>query len=208
VEFAICLEYAFADIGFENLCVKLHQDPRFVEEVLDRYTSYAINLIEIYNQMAEIDFIWIGDDLAYNAGPFFSPDMYRKHVFPFIEKAVRKIEKPWLYHSDGNIMPLLEDILSWGMQGLHPLEPGAMDIFQMKREIGDRVALVGNLSVDQISRAPQAKIATETERLLRGCSPGGGYGFSSGNAIPRYANTSNLLAISETLAKFNTQLAQ
>ena len=138
MEFAICLEYAFSDLGFENLCLKVYDDPGFVMEVLERYTDYSIRLIEIYNQIPGIDFIWIGDDLAYKSGPFFSPKIYRKIVFPFFEKALQKIEKPWVFHSDGDISMLMEDILSWKPLALHPLEPGAMDIVEVKRKYGDQ----------------------------------------------------------------------
>ena len=203
VEFAICLEYALLDLGFENFCLKMYDDPSFIDDVLDLYTTYSIQLIKIYNQMPEIDFIWIGDDLAYGSGPFFSPGVYRRHIFPFFKKAISAIEKPWVFHSDGNILPLMDEILSWGPSALHPLEPGAMDIFKVKQDYGKRVALIGNLSVDRLARAEPDEIAHETRALLEKCARGGGYGFSSGNALARYVKYENVLAVSKTLREFN-----
>ena len=203
VEFAICLEYALSDLGFENLCMKMYDDVGFVTEVLEIYTAYSLQLIDIYNQLPGIDFIWIGDDLAYGAGPFFSPDLYRRIVFPFMRKAVQKIEKPWVFHSDGNVAPLMDEILSWKPDAIHPLEPGAMDIGKMKQKYGEQVGLIGNLSVDRLASASPAEVAAETRALLQACSPGGGYGFSSGNSLPRFLPLENVMAVSDTLRSFN-----
>ncbi|MCZ7568774.1 MAG: hypothetical protein M5U01_09320 [Ardenticatenaceae bacterium] len=202
-EFAFCLDYAIADMGFEGLCLSLYDDPGLVEEVLARYAAYTANLIEIYCQMPEIDFIWVGDDLAYKAGPFISPAALRRHVFPFFRDLACRITKPWIFHSDGNILPVIEDILALGPVAIHPIEPGAMDIYAFKREYGQRVALIGNLSVDQLARATPAEITAEVEWLLAACAPGGGYGFSSGNALSRFIRVQNLLAASETLRRYN-----
>lgn len=202
-EFAFCLDYAIADMGFEGLCLSLYDDPGLVEEVMARYAAYTANLIDIYGQMPEVDFIWVGDDLAYKAGPFISPAALRRHVFPFFRDLARRITKPWVFHSDGNILPVVEDILAWGPSAIHPIEPGAMDIYGFKREYGRRVALIGNLSVDQLARAKPGEIATEVERLLGECAAGGGYGFSSGNALSRFIHVENLMTASEVLRRHN-----
>ena len=203
VEFATCLEFAINDMGFENLSMQLIDDPGFVEEVLDRYVAYASNLVSLYNRIPEIDFIWIGDDLAYKSGPFFSPTTFRRYVFPFMRKVVEKIEKPWIFHSDGELGPLMEDILSWHPQAMHPLEGDTERFLRYKREYGQRVALVGNLSVDLLTRGSADEVIRETQALLDGASGGGGYGFSSGNSLARFVRIDNIYAVSKVIKKFN-----
>jgi uroporphyrinogen-III decarboxylase len=73
----------------------------------------------------------------------------------------------------------------------------------VKQDYGKRVALIGNLSVDRLARAEPDEIAHETRALLEMCSRGGGYGFSSGNALARYIKYENVLAVSKTLREFN-----
>jgi len=205
VEFAICLEFALSDLGFNNFCVNLYDDPGFIMEILDMYTSYSIHLINIYNQIPGIDFIWIGDDLAYGSGPFFSPEIFNRFIFPFIRKAVKQIEKPWIFHSDGNVAPLMDEILAWRPAALHPIEPGAMDIVEMKHKYGQDLGLIGNLSVDRLARATPAELEMETLSLLQSCSSGGGYAFSSGNSLPRYLPLENVLAVANTIQSFNSK---
>lgn len=203
VEFATCLEFAISDMGFENLSMQLIDDPRFVEEVLDRYVAYASNLVSLYNRIPEIDFIWIGDDLAYKSGPFFSPATFRRFIFPHMRKVVEKITKPWIFHSDGELGPIMEDIISWHPQAIHPLEGDTGRFLRYKHDYGKQVALVGNLSVDLLSRGSPEEVARETHALLEGASAGGGYGFASGNSLARFVELGNVYAISKVINEFN-----
>ena len=203
VEFATSLEFTLSDMGFENACLQIYDDPGFFGEVMERYAAYAAQLVSIYNRIPEIDFIWIGDDLAYKSGPFFSLDMYRRHVFPFIRKVVSQIEKPWMFHSDGDIAPLMEDIISWGPGAVHPIEGDTDRLLSFKQEYGQRIALIGNLSVDLLTRGSTSAVTHEAQRLIQNASVGGGYGFSSGNSLPRYANLENVFAVSRVVKEFN-----
>lgn len=202
-EFAFCLDQTIADMGFENFCLKLYDDPEFVREMLGRYAAHIGNLIDLYNRLPEIDFVWIGDDLAYKAGLFVSPALFRRHILPFFQSLAERIRKPWVYHSDGNISEVLNDILALGPTALHPIEPDAMDIYQLKRDIGDKVCLIGNLDVDLIARGSEEEVCREVARLLGICGKGGGYAFSSGNAITKYAKLENVLAIARTIKEYN-----
>ena len=46
-------------------------------------------------------------------------------------------------------------MLEIGINALHPIEPKAMDIFELKRTIGDSICLMGNLEMDRLlTRSP------------------------------------------------------
>jgi 5-methyltetrahydrofolate--homocysteine methyltransferase len=134
VEFAFCFDPAISDLGFENFCYQINDDPGFVVEVFKRYEEYIGNLIDIYSGMPEIDFIWV---------------------------------------------------------------------YQLKRDIGDRVCLNGNLDVDLIARGTRQQVVDETWRLLTHLNKGGGYMFSSGNAVSYFANVDNVLAVADAIRRFN-----
>ena len=77
------------------------------------------------------------------SGPMFSPRVLRQVFMPHMRRvadAIHATGLPWIFHSDGNLMPFLDDLLALGFNGLHPLEPGPMDIEAMKRQIGARSA--------------------------------------------------------------------
>ena len=50
-------------------------------------------------------------------------------------------------HTDGNIMPILDQLVQAGPHALHSLDPqGGVDIAEVKRLYGDRVCLIGNVN--------------------------------------------------------------
>lgn len=206
VEFAFCFDPAISDLGFENFCYQLSDDPGFVIEVFKRYEDYIGNLIDIYSEIPEIDFIWVGDDVAFKSGPFLAPEMLREYVFPVFQRLAARIRKPWIFHSDGDLSQLLEDILALGPDAIHPIEPKCNDIYQLKREIGDRICLHGNLDVDLIARGTRQQVADEAWRLLTHLSKGGGYMFSSGNAVSYFTSVNNVLTIAQAIRRFNAEM--
>ena len=78
----------------------------------------------------------------------FSNQVLREFFLPELKKAAAHITVPWIFHSDGNLLPALEDLSTLGMSGLHPLEPGAMNLKELKEKWGKRLCLVGNVDID------------------------------------------------------------
>jgi uroporphyrinogen decarboxylase len=148
------------------------------------------------------DFLWCFDDIAYKTGPFCSPADFREFMLPAMQRSAEAITIPWVFHSDGDLMSILDDILSLGPAGLHPLEPGPMDLAEVKAHYGDRVCLIGNVSVDRLS----AGTPDEIRQIVRSCittgGPGGGYMISSSNSIPPYARSENVRAMAEAIREY------
>lgn len=205
VEFPFCFDPAVGDLGFENFCVQMLDDPGFVVEVFKRYEDYIGALIDFYSALPEIDFIWIGDDLAFHSGPIISPELLREYVFPVFRRLAGRMGKPWIYHSDGNLSLLVDDIAGLGCSALHPIEPGCNDIYHLKQSVGDRICLHGGLSVDLIARGTAEEVGAEAWRLMDVIGRGGGYLFSSANSVPFYADVANVLAMAQTVQRFNTR---
>jgi uroporphyrinogen decarboxylase len=70
---------------------------------------------------------------------------------PFVEggidDAIKNEGLSWIFHSDGDLMLLPDDLLTLGFDGLHPLEPGPMDIVAVKERYGHRLCLIGNIDL-------------------------------------------------------------
>ena len=54
---------------------------------------------------------------------------------------------PLIYHSDGRVYSILDDLVACGFNAIHPIEPKAMDIELLKQSIGDRLCLMGNIDL-------------------------------------------------------------
>lgn len=136
---------------------------------------------------AGADFVNLVSDVAFNGGPFMSPAMFREFVIPYMQRHIPALKAEGLYviqHSDGNLMPILEDWISPGMHMLHSLDPMAgMDMAAVKRATYGRVALMGNVQCNLLQDGPDEAIRASARYALEHGAPGSGYVFSSSNTI-------------------------
>jgi uroporphyrinogen decarboxylase len=125
----------------------------------------------------------IGDDIAYDRGPFASPEDLEKWIFPRLRELAQMIKERGgiaLLHSCGNLGSIFDQILSLGFHGLHGLAPSAgNDLVAAHGKAEGRMALLGGVDVD--GRQPD-EIATFKAEKLAALGTGGGYimGSSSG----------------------------
>jgi uroporphyrinogen decarboxylase len=204
--------YAFLNIGsdpvilgmgLENFAVALYEQPGLVADLFDLYTDWYARAI-VHLCELEFDFIWFADDIAFKTAPYVSPRTFRELFLPRYRKVVERCSLPWIFHSDGNLMPIMHDLLSLGMSALHPLEPDAMNLAELKHSIGKDVCLVGNISVDRLSRGTPREIDTLVRQAVAVAAPGGGYMLSSSNSVTSYCTAANVKAMAQALQRYGT----
>lgn len=188
----------YLSMGQEAFSLALYDDPDLVDELLHRYTSWSAAVMRQVCSMG-FDVVWTADDIAFKNGLLLSPRMFRERILPHIRKVAESITIPWIFHSDGNITAVLDDLVDLGIAGLHPVEPGAMDIRALKRRFGNRLCLVGNVDVNTLSAGTPADVEAEVRGLLRDLAPGGAYILSSGNSLAVYCRIENIRAMVHTI---------
>ena len=192
---------AMLSMGIDVFSYALYDNPRFAETVMDIYFDWAQAVAERACQMG-FDVLVTTDDHAFNTGPLLSPALFRQYVMPRYQRVAKSITIPWVMHSDGNLMPILEDLLSLGICGLHPIEKGAMDIRHMKSTYGGRVCLLGNVDLNILGLGTPQAVDDEVRWLMREIAPGGGYIISSGNSLASYLQPANVMAMSRAIQKY------
>jgi hypothetical protein len=206
-DFAACailflgIDPTLHSMGLEGFAYALADDPGLIEEVLGRYADWSAKTAEVLIEVG-FDFIWAADDIAFGTGTMFSPRVYHDSILPRLRKVAAKVTIPWIYHSDGNLLPIMEDYLSLGMNAIHPIEPYAMDIFQLKKDYGDRVCLVGNIDINTLTLGTPEEVEEEVKEKIRRLAPGGGYIVSSCNSVSSYCKPENVLAMVEAVRKY------
>jgi len=188
-------------LGTENFCLALFDNRAFIETVLDRYVDWVEVVAERVCRMG-FDVFASTDDMAFNTAPFFSPAVFRDLVVPRYRRVARKITLPWVIHSDGNMIPFIDDLVSVGITGLHPIEKGAMDIRAVKRTYGDRLCLLGNVDLNLLGMGSPEAVDREVRELIREVGPGGGYIVTSGNSLAGYLLPENVLALSAAVQQY------
>jgi uroporphyrinogen decarboxylase len=188
-------------MGQEFFSLALYDQPDLVDEVLHRYATWSAAVMKNVCAMG-FDFVWTADDIAFKTGLLLSPKMFRERILPHVRKVAENVTLPWIFHSDGNLWEVMDDLLDLGISGLHPIEPDAMDIREVKQKLGRRICLVGNVNVNTLSAGTPEQVAEEVRGLLRDLAPGGGYILSSGNSLASYCKIENVRAMVETLRKY------
>jgi uroporphyrinogen decarboxylase len=192
-------------MGFDNFAVNLKLNPGFVSRVLERVARIQLNGLRKLVSVRNVAAVWAVDDIAYGSGPILSLQDLRTHLFPWYEefgRVCREMGAYFFYHTDGVVWDLLEDLMALGVDALHPIDPTCMDIEEVKQKVGNRLAIIGNISNELLEAGTPAEVRECVKRRLRVLAPGGGYCLGSGNSVPDWASIDNYRAMIEAGLRF------
>jgi len=88
------------------------------------------------------------------------------------------------------------------VDALHPIEPKAMELAEVKKRYGDRLCLIGHVDVDMLSRGSKGEVREQVRKNIAAAWTGTGYCAGSGNSIPEYVDFGNYLAMLEAVREF------
>lgn len=189
-------------MGYDNFSYGIYDDIELVYAVVDMYADWTSRLVKNIGEIG-IDFMWAFDDIAANAGPLFSVDVWNDVFVPRLNRVSANIKCPWIYHSDGNLLPILDAMLPLGMSGIHPLEPGVMDLDVVKARYGKRLCMIGNIDIDYtLSKGTASEVEASVRERIEQLAPGGGYIVSDSNSVPYFCKAENIIAMSEAVKKY------
>jgi len=194
----------FESMGLDVFSIMMYDDPDLVKEIHRRFSEWSVRVVQHLNRM-DFDFIWANDDHADTKMPWVNLEMWEEFMKPYQMMVAREIRKPWIFHSDGNLFPILDGLLTLGMNAIHPVQPSAMDIDTLKQKYGDRVCIVGNIDLDYtLPRGTEAEVEAEVKDRIEKVGRGGGYMISSANSITDYCKLENVWAMSRAIGKYRT----
>jgi uroporphyrinogen decarboxylase len=193
-------------MGFERFSMALFEEPELVDYLFKRFGECVYNLFENMVDFDIVQAMWYSDDLAYTEGLMISPMVYRQYLFPWVKKIgnlCKKKEIPFIYHSDGVLHELMDDFLDCGVNALHPIEPKAMDIVELKKKWAEKLCLIGNIDLAYtLTRGTPEETDEEVKERIRTLGPGGGYIVCSSNSVPDYVKLENYKAMVEAVKKY------
>ncbi len=188
-------------MGIEAFSYAMADDPQLIADIHDAYADWTAKVVPVMEDIG-FDVIWAFDDVAFNSGPVFNPEFYRKHILPKEKEVASKFTKPLITHSDGDMGPLLDDWLVLRQDAIHPLQPDVMDIKAVKEKYGDRVCLVGNVFMSDLVYNTPEYITKRVIWLIKNIGAGGGYILSSSNSLTDDMKPENVLAMSKAVTEY------
>lgn len=193
-------------MGFENFAYKLADDPDFVQMIIEKLAESQMAVLEALLQYDCVGAVWMPDDLAYNSGPIISPQAYRRFIFPWYVRMVERCHQAGLpvgLHSDGDLNPLLPDLVACGFDCIHPFEPPLNDIVAIKRTWGSHIAVAGNIDLkDTLCNGTPQRVEAEVRVRASDLAPGGGWLVGSSNSIPDFVPIENYRALLDASLRY------
>ncbi|HCA78751.1 MAG TPA: nucleoside 2-deoxyribosyltransferase [Bacteroidetes bacterium] len=192
-------------MGFESFSLALFENPELVTDLNESIGRLVMPMFEYFALSDAVDVLWYTDDIAFTEGLLVSPDTLRTYFFPWLRKIgdlARKSRKPLLYHTDGILWDVFDEIIDCGVDAIHPIEPKAMDIVDVKKRYGDKLCLLGNVDVDILARGTKEQIRSIVKENIEKVGYNGGYCVGSGNSIPEYVPYDNYLTLLEASREF------
>jgi hypothetical protein len=193
-------------MGFEQFSLAIYDQPGLVGRLFERVGTIQYRVLERALEHRCVGAHWHADDVAFNTSLMVSPAALRQYAFPWFRRMVdlcHDREALAIFHSDGRLDQILEEIIEMGFDGLNPIQPGANDIGQVRQQVGGRISLLGNIDLDYtLTQGTPAEVDEEVRVRIRDLAPGGGYCLSSANSIPDYVPFENYMAMRDAWLKY------
>lgn len=171
----------------ENFIYRLADYPEEVHKEAEERLKYMIDRAEDLKSCGCLDGFALCSDYCFNTNPFLSPAMFEEFIAPYLAKEIKEYRDMGYYtikHTDGNIMPILDQLVDAKPDALHSLDPqGGVDIAEVKKLVGDKVCLIGNVNCGLMQTGTEEEVIASAEYSLKHGMPGGGYIFSTSNCI-------------------------
>lgn len=171
-----------------EFCYRLADEPDEVKAEAQKMVDEALERAYRFSRHhSGLDGFALCSDYCFNTGPFLSPRQFSEFVTPYLVQLVAGYKEMGFYvikHTDGNIMPIIDQLMESKPHALHSLDPqGGVDIAEVKRLYGDQVCLCGNVNCGLLDTGTDEEVVESVRYALQNGMPGGGYIFCTSNCI-------------------------
>lgn len=183
--------------GFEGLFLLTYDNPDLVKAVIDKMGSLIFKMYEIALQFDSVGIIWHGDDLGFKTSTMLSREILRQLVFPWYKKysdLAHSFNKKFWVHCCGYKDSIMDDFINdIKIDGLHSFQDNCCSVIEYKKRYGDKIAILGGVDVDKLSRLDEIELRKYIKSILKECLAGGRFILGSGNSITNFVPVKNYL---------------
>jgi len=169
-------ERAWSLRGFDEFLMDMVSEPAWAEELLERITVIQTTLARRFVALG-VDGGYFGDDYGAQHSTLFAPALWRQLVKPRLARlfaVFRDAGLPVIFHSDGDIWPLLPDLVDIGLTCLNPVQPEVLEHGRLYREFGQDLSFYGGISTQAVLPNGSARqVRAATAACMRDLAPDG-----------------------------------
>lgn len=134
--------------GYENLIMDMADEEPKLDQLIRIVTDFNCALIERYLALKP-DMISIPEDLGMQTSPMLSPAQFHRYIAPAYDRITKPIKAGGVLvheHSDGFILPLIDDIIAMGGDIIN-LQDLVNGIDNITKQVKGRIAI--DLDIDR-----------------------------------------------------------
>ena len=143
-------------MGFETLAYATADDPELIDDILEQLTRIAEYTVGLAAAHPATGAVFYGEDMGFNTGTLLSPAFMKQHVIPRhkrIADACHAHGKPFLLHSCGNVIALMDDLIeAVGIDAKHSFEDKILPVEEWYARWGDRIGIIGGVDMDKLAQ--------------------------------------------------------
>jgi uroporphyrinogen decarboxylase len=202
-------EMAWHLVGMEKFMADLAMREPYIPVLLDKCKAFSIEVGKKLVALG-VDGIWTGDDFGAQNGMLISPRMWRSVFKPrfaevFSELKAVNPDVLVMYHCDGAVAPILDDLVEIGMDVFNPVQPNVPGHKPdaLKSRFGDKLAFWG--AVDQQVLLPNgtaAEIEADVAAKIEVLGVGGGYMCAPAHIVQADTSPENLETFIAAVKKY------
>lgn len=203
-------EPVFLLLGFERALYSLLAEPELITAILEQLAALNAAVTRRFLELTGpyLSVIRTSDDLATQSSLMMAPATYRKMIQPYHKRYFTLIKEytraPIFFHSCGNVVRLLPDLIEAGVEALNPVQVAAFaDPAAVKRDYGDRLSFWGGIDTQWAlpSGSPE-DVRQEVKLRIAQFSAGGGFVAAPVHNIQSDVPPENIVAFSEAVREF------
>jgi len=140
--------------------------------------------------------------------------MWRKYLKPRMVKLYYEMKSinPDLkiaYHSDGNIYPIIDELVEIGLDILNPVQPKCMDPYYLKKRYGKNLSIWGTIDIQEtLPFGTPEKIENEVKNRIKNIGPGGGFIISPTHNVQIDTSIDNFFVFWNAVEKYGVYPVQ
>jgi len=187
------------ELGLELFSYVDVDEPGLISEALEAHTELNIASCHAIADVGLSPAVLTYGDIAYKQRLLHSPDWLRREFFPRLQR----LNEAWhehgllcLFHSDGYLMEVMDDLVETGIDGLNPIETVAgMDLKEV-RDSYPQLFLAGGIDMSQLlSNGTPDEVREVCRKAIRDASPG--FLMGSTTEADNSCRAENLIAMYE-----------
>ena len=176
--------------GMSNALVDPFLYPEFSDCLIGKLADLKIQFWQMaLEELGDVvDVIAEADDYGTQESQLIDPDQFRQYYKPHISRIIAAMKKSApeakiMFHSCGNVRPIIPDFIEMGIDILNPVHINAagMEPFQLKKDFGKDVVFWGG-GVDTqkiLAGGTEKDVEDDVKKNIDALAPGGGFVFAA-----------------------------